>query len=366
MTPSGDNPEIQVSAARSIKTKGQPLRWWLFIASILLFVFSLLMVKEGARPLARFVRSGISVDDPFGALGLGWLAATLILSGSPVAATALAFLDAGVLNGVETFAMIAGSRLGASFIVLFVGFIYTLRGRKGEGSLGAGLLSLLVTQTVYFPALLLGFFLLQQNWFGSIGLSTSTAAASPFELLFNPILSLLHQYLPTGLLFPFGFGLMLTSFWLFDKSLPEIGLQETSLGRINRLLYRPLVSFALGAGLTALTMSVSVSLGLLVPLSERGFIRQENAIPYIMGANITTFIDTLIAAALLSNPAAITVVLVQIISVSVVSLLIIVLGYRSYEKLLSRVSHLIAGSRRALGIYLAATLVVPLMLLILF
>ncbi|NIV34501.1 MAG: hypothetical protein GWN58_35085, partial [Anaerolineae bacterium] len=67
---------------------------------------------------------------------------------------------------------------------------------------------------------------------------------------------------------------MLASFWMFDQSLPEFGLRETSLGRINRLLYRPIVSFGLGAALTAVTMSVSVSLGMLVPLSNRGFVRQ--------------------------------------------------------------------------------------------
>ena len=62
-----------------------------------------------------------------------------------------------------------------------------------------------------------------------------------------------------------------------------------------RLLYRPLVTFALGLAVTTLTMSVSVSLSVLVPLSARGYIRRENVIPYIMGANITTFVDTLVA-----------------------------------------------------------------------
>jgi hypothetical protein len=69
-----------------------------------------------------------------------------VLSGSPVAATALSFHDAGLLDTSQTFAMIAGSRLGAAFIVLVVGFVHLLRGRQRMLSLGAGLLSLLVTQ----------------------------------------------------------------------------------------------------------------------------------------------------------------------------------------------------------------------------
>lgn len=366
MSPATDNLQVQVSTAHAVKPKGRRLRWWLFLISLLIFVLSLLLVKEGARPLARFVRGGISVDNPLGALGFGWIGATLILSGSPVAATALAFLDAGVLNAHEAFAMIAGSRLGASTIVLFVGFIYMLQGRRAEGSIGAGLLSLLVTQTVYFPAILAGFFILEQSWLGSLGMSTNSAFVSPFELAFDPVIRLFTNLLPVGALFPIGFGLMLASFWLFDQSLPEFGLRETSLGRINRLLYRPVVSFAMGAVLTALTMSVSVSLGLLVPLSKRGFIRQENVIPYIMGANITTFIDTLIAAALLSNPTAITVVLVQIISVTFVSLLIILFLFRTYERMLSRISTHLVNSKPALAAYLGITLLVPVGLLIFF
>jgi Na+/phosphate symporter len=141
--------------------------------------------------------------------------------------------------------------------------------------------------------------------------------------MFDPLISLFELYLPTWVLFPLGFVLIICSLWLFDRVLPNLHLDETNLGMLHHLLYRPIVTFLLGAGITAMTMSVSVSLSLLVPLSVRGYVRRENVIPYIMGANITTFIDTLIAAAMLSNPTAITIVLVQIVSVTIVSLTII-------------------------------------------
>ena len=73
------------------------------------------------------------------------------MSGSPVAAAALTFLDAGVLDVISTFTMITGSRMGASFIVLFIGFIYVLRGRNKATSLDMGLLSLIVTATTHIP-----------------------------------------------------------------------------------------------------------------------------------------------------------------------------------------------------------------------
>jgi Na+/phosphate symporter len=86
--------------------------------------------------------------------------------------------------------------------------------------------------------------------------------------------------------------------------------------------------FLLGSAVTLLSMSVSVSVGLLVPLSARGYVRRENVIPYIMGANITTFIDTLIASILMNNPHSFTIVFVEMLSVSLVSLTVLTTLYR--------------------------------------
>jgi Na+/phosphate symporter len=131
-----------------------------------------------------------------------------------------------------------------------------------------------------------------------------------------------------------------------------------------RLLYRPMITFLLGAGITTVTMSVSVSLSLLVPLSARGYIRRENVIPYIMGANITTFVDTLVAALLISKPEAFTVVLVLMISVAVVSLFILVLIYPYYERAILRLVEVVGHSRRNLAIFLLIIFGIPIALMI--
>lgn len=51
-----------------------------------------------------------------------------------------------------------------------------------------------------------------------------------------------------------------------------------------------------------------------------------------MGANITTFVDTLLAAVLLNNPQAFTVVLVEMLSIALVSVIILATIYRPYER----------------------------------
>lgn len=332
--------------------------------SLAMFMFSLAMLRRGALPLAPFLRDRISVDSPASALGFGWLLAMAALSGSPVAATSLTLLDAGVLSTRESYAMIAGSRLGAAFIVLLIGFIYLLRGRSRAHSLGAGLLSLLVTQSIYIPAVSLGLLALNYGRLDRWTMPGRSSIASPISLLFDPVIRSIAGALPEWTFLPLGFGLILASFALIDRALPELHLEQTSVGRVNRLLYRPVVTFLLGAVVTTLTMSVSLSLSLLVPLSVRGYIRQENAIPYIMGANITTFDDTLVAAALLANPAAVTIVLVLMISVAAISILILIFGFHAYERALSKLAVAIESRRRHVAAYLLLTLGIPLALIL--
>jgi sodium-dependent phosphate cotransporter len=336
----------------------------LLVVCVSLFVLALVLMKEGARPLTPYIRNQFSIDSPASALGFGWLTASVALSGSPVAATALALLDANVLSPIETFAMISGSRLGAAFIVLVIGFVYVLRGKQRDLSLSVGLVSLIVTQTLYPFVLLLGFNLLSSGWFQRWTVQATRDVRSPFELLFDPLVHSLERWLSPWFFLVGGFLLILFSLWLFDRVLPELNLGETKLGLVHHLLYRPLVTFLLGMAITALTMSVSVSLSLLVPLSVRGYIRRENVIPYILGANITTFIDTLIAAAMLANPVAVTVVLVQMVSVTAVSIVLLLSIYRLYVRFVERLVVFLGKRLRYLAIYIFAIFLIPFILVI--
>ncbi len=344
----------------------------IFVLSLFLFILAIQLLKSGAKVLVPFIREGLAVKNAWNALGFGWLFAYLVLSGSPVAAMALTFFDAGAIDRLGTFAMIAGSRFGASSIVLGLGFVYAMRGHERRVSVAMGLLSFLATYTIYLPALGVGYWLLQS---GALDWLHPTAAKSGLlslmDLIFNPLVNLASGTLAAVLpktwaqvgVFGLGFGALWYSLNLIDQSLPTMRLKEGAFGGMARLLYRPLVTFALGAGITSLTMSVSVSLSLLVPLSARGYIRRENVIPYIMGANITTFVDTLVASLLISNPGAFVVVLVEMVSVAVVSLAILLLAYRPYERAVLRVVEVIGKSKRNLVLFLFVIVTIPVALM---
>ncbi len=337
----------------------------LFGASLFLFMLAIILMKEGAAGLAPVIRDRLDITNPLNSMGFGWLFAYLVMSGSPVAASALTFFDAGVISKLGAFTMIVGSRLGASLVVLLVGFVYILRGRDRVNSLSMGLLSLFVTGSTYLTAALLGVALLQSGLLDAFQLASGGLLNSIVDSLFDPIVAFLRGLLSGWLLFPIGLGIVLVSFSLFDKCLPQMTLKESRVGQVSRLVYRPMVMFLLGAAITMVSMSVSLSLTLLVPLSERGFVRRENVIPYIMGANITTFIDTLFASVLLGNPDAFTIVFAGMISVAVISLIIMIVALRRYERTMLNGVNWATANNRNLAFFLLIAVLLPIILMLL-
>jgi Na+/phosphate symporter len=343
---------------------------WLFklalmIAGLLAFILALQLLKQGAKVYGGQVISFLNVSNAANTLGFGWLLAYIFLSGSPVAAIAVSFFAAGTISDMQAFTMITGSRLGASFIVLFVGFLYYLRGRPRSASISIGVLALLTTAAIYVPALAIGYWLLTSGLFKSLQVSASTPVSSAIDAIYGPILELIKSLgLPGWAVFGLGVGALLGAFSLLDRALPEMSAERSAFQRIGRLVYRPMAMFLLGCAVTSVTLSVSVSLSILVPLSAKGLVRRENTLPYIMGANITTFIDTLVAALINGGPAAFTIVLVEMISVAVLSLLVLLLCYRPFERGILRLQEMIIQNNRTLGAFLCIMLIIPVILLL--
>ncbi len=343
---------------------GRLLRVVLFLISVTLFIAAIELIKSGADGAATLIGGYIDISNTLNALGFGWFASYVVMSGSPVAAVSVAFLAAGAIERLPAYAMIIGSRLGASFIVLFIGFVYVLRGHERRTGLAMGLLALLVTFSVYLPALVVGVLLLEYRLLDSAQLDTGAALNSVLDRLVQPLVQSLSELVPGWAVMLIGLAMLWVSFYLFDRVLPDLDLERSRFSEVAHLLYRPLVMFALGAALTLITLSVSLSLSLLVPLSTRGYVRRENVIPYIMGANITTFVDTVLATVVLGSKDAFSVVLVGMTSVTLVSLFILILLFRRYERWMLRAVEWTTAGNRSLALFMFAILIVPLLLIL--
>jgi sodium-dependent phosphate cotransporter len=348
---------------RTVSSPGWKKIGWGLLA-VALFIASIRLMKEGAGGLAHLVQGQLRINNYFDSFGFGWLMAYLVLSGSPVAAAALALLAGDTISLGQTFTMLAGSRLGASFVVLLLGFVYVLRGNDRSSSLTTGVLCFLLTGSIQLVGLPIGMWLLRQGWLANVSWPALSHVAAVVDSSTAPFLNPVLDSWPDWTLFAGSLALINVSFRLFDRAVPDFSLAGTDVGQIHRLVYRPLVMFVLGLILTLVTTSVSVSIGILVPLSTRGFIRRENLIPYILGANLSTLVDTLVAGVLMGDPRAVLIVFAHMAAGAVISVPLVLLAYRPFERTMSDALTWVLESNVHLGVFLAAVFFVPVLLVL--
>jgi hypothetical protein len=264
--------------------------------------------------------------------------------------------------------MITGSRLGAAFVVLMIGFVYSLRGHRQDISISTGVIALLTTAAIYIPALLPGYWLLSSGLLESWQLQEALSVNSWLDALYTPIVQQLELWLPGWALLLCGMVALPGSMGLIDRALPDISPQHSasfSTFSMEKLAYNPLALFLVGAAVTSLTLSVSVSIALLVPLVIKEMVQPRQTLPYIMGANITTFIDTLLAAFVAGGPQAFSIVLVEIVSVCLISLSVLLLCYPSFERGILALQQRMTRSMPLLAAFIAVMFILPVVLLLL-
>jgi hypothetical protein len=336
------------------------------VAGLFFLVGALQLLKTGAASLDMLQDGSLLVENPLSTLGLGWLGAILLLSGSPVAATALALVAAGEgapnpgVTELEGFTMLTGSRLGAAFVVLLVAVVYALRSGRGKrrAPVSTAVLALTATAVVYVPAAFLGAALLSWGPFASLELGFPGQLVDLIDLVYGGIVERADESLPSFVVFLAGLGALLVAFKLIDAALPD--LDDASVARRPRWLSRKWPMFGLGCAVALVTMSVSVALTILVPLVAKNVVRREHVLPYIMGANITTLGDTMFVAFALDSPAAVRIVLAEVIAAGTISVLILAFAYPLLWTALWETQAWVTRTRARLALFTGAVLLVPL------
>lgn len=337
------------------------LALWVFLAAIAL-------MKHGASSLAPALQGSTLTDSLASTLGFGWLGAMLVMSGSPVAASALALLDGGAVSSEGAFMMLTGSRLGAAFVVLTVAFVYALRGKADRksrhASLSIGIFALLMTAVVYLPGMIIGLPLLGTDAMRALASATPVELFSVVQALTSPLVDPIMAVAPGASLFFIGLALLLVSVRMIDRALPEA--KEHTLEENVGWRSRKWLMFGIGSLVAFVTMSVSVALTILVPAVAKGYFRRRHTLPYIMGANVTTLGDTLITAMVIGNPDGVRVVASELAGILVITLLLLAFLYKPLTERVVQVTDGILVSRRRIAIFVAALFCVPLSLIYVF
>ena len=149
------------------------------------------------------------------------------------------------------------------------------------------------------------------------------------------------------------------SFNLIDRVLPHVDSDATA-SKKRSWLKHPWTMFLLGCIVATLTLSVSVALTVLVPLAVKGYVKRDEALPYIMGANITTLADTLVVAMLQKTPVAAQIVLAEAIGVTIVSVIILAFFYKPTKRSVLALDDWLIADNRRLAAFVGALFVVPL------
>jgi solute carrier family 34 (sodium-dependent phosphate cotransporter) len=340
--------------------------WWTIrlVAALFVFVGALQLMKTGAAGLSILQEDGFLVRNAGSTLGLGWLGALLVLSGSPIAATSLTLVAAGeqAVNGfseLQGFTMLTGSRLGAAFVVLVTAAIFALRAGEGQrkAPVTCAMFALFATAMIYIPAAFIGGALLSWDTFHSLELSAPARFVDLIDVVYGGMLDRAETY-SSPLVFLGGLGVLLLAFKLIDTVLPTLDPDSLHRSRLD-VLTRKWPMFFLGCLVALVTMSISVALTVLVPLVAKRYVKVDHVLPYILGANITTLGDTMFAAFALDSPAAVRIVLAEVIATSVLSVVLLAFFYPQILKAMWHVQVLGAKSPKRLAVFTATLFLIP-------
>jgi hypothetical protein len=106
------------------------------------------------------------------------------------------------------------------------------------------------------------------------------------------------------------------------------------------------------------------SLTVLVPLGAKGYVKREEAIPYIMGANVTTLADTLLLAIVIGNVVGIQIVLAEFAGVLLTTAFYLGFLYRPLQRGMMALDEWAVSSNRRLATSVAALVVLPLLFML--
>ena len=356
----------QGAASGRGRVEGALSRITVLAFGLLVFVGALQLMKTAAASL-EFLHAGILVANAGTTLGLGWLGALLVLSGSPVAATAMSLVAAGESKAtaerfteLQGFTMLTGSRLGAAFVVLVTAVVWALREGRGARMvpLSTAVIALVGTAIVYVPAAIVGAALLTSPPLEHLDARLPARAVDLIDVLYGDLVEAADG-LPAFVLFVLAIAALLVSFRIIDLALPAID-SDAMGSRHASLLERRWPMFGLGAAVALVTMSVSVALTVLVPLVARNVVRRESIVPYVFGANIATLGDTMVAAFALDSPGAVRIVLAEIVATTTVSVILLTFFYAQTRRAIWSFQRWVVASVPRLALFTAGLFLVPL------
>jgi solute carrier family 34 (sodium-dependent phosphate cotransporter) len=249
-----------------------------------------------------------TTSNPLVGLFIGILATSIVQSSSMTTSTVVGFVAAGMLNVENAIPIIMGANIGTTVTCSIVSIGHITRKEEfGRAFAAASVHDFfnMMTVVILFPLELATGYLRRAST-ALAGLLTgghSVSFASPVKQAVKPFVDLLvhgaelvagtHAAPVVALV---GLALLLGSLYVLVKRTKALAMGRAEVA-IDRMMGRSGVTgMALGAGVTAVIQSSSVTTSLMVPLAGAGVVSLEKIFPVTLGANVGTTVTAILAS----------------------------------------------------------------------
>ena len=344
----------------------------LAVISVYFFISSIVLIKSSASLLGESLAEGVVrlIRDTTGGVFAGWLTTAVLHSSGAFDSIIVAFVSSGVIPLSMAVATIIGAELGTTITPLLVStFGYIRERRRLVSSFNVTMTHFLynfLTFLIFYPAeLFFGLFTRIAQAGGSIFVKASWLKSIPSILdLATPWVDPLLTFIPAWMALILGGLTIIVSLWGLERYMTSIFSMPKSWNLIRATFTRPLRAFVAGFIFTILVPSTTVMVSLLVPLAASGVISAEyHILPYILGANIGTVFDVMIAALATGDPVSLGVWLVHL-SINLIGALIFFPLIAPFSRLVRRSSEVVTRSPKRTILFLAVFHAVPIAVLL--
>jgi phosphate:Na+ symporter len=228
------------------------------VAGLVLFIFGVTQLAKGLGDMnsERMRRiTGKFTTNRFAGVGTGFVATTLLESSSVTIIMVIAMVSGGILTFVQSLGVVLGANIGTA--------------------VGAQIIALDTEQ--YVPILMLS------------GLMLLLIGKSETRHKLGVVL--------------LGFGLMFYGLAAIDEAMKPLRTHEPTLALMRTLGDKPLLGALAGAILTVIIQSSSATVAIVITLAGSGMISLPAGVAIMLGAEIGTCSDTLLATVGRGRPA---------------------------------------------------------------
>ena len=337
------------------------------ILSIYFFISAIVLVKNSAKVVGVALAETIVliIRDTTSAVFAGWISTAMLHSSGAFDSIICAFTSSGVMPLNLSVATIIGAEIGTTVTPFLISVLERLKG-KGESRAAfnvtmSHVLYNLFTLAIFYPMeLFFGTFSIIAEWGSHQFVKITWLNAVP-DLLdtITPWIKPLLGYIGPWAGLVGGGVLLLVALGAVEKYMTAIFSMPRSWNLIRSTFTRPKRAFLAGFIFTLLVPSTTVMVSLLIPLATSGVIKAEYYIlPYILGANIGTVFDVMIAAMAIGDPIALGVWLVHL-TINVAGAMLFMPILDPFARLTTRVADYVSKDPKTTLIITALFHIIP-------